>query len=66
MGLFLDLLFGSIGTGYLIYAKKNFSAAFLVCGFVLVIYPYFVSNAIVCALIGALFVATPFVTQKLV
>ena len=65
MGFFLDLLFGSIGTGYLIYGKKNFNTAFLVCGFVLVIYPYFVSNAIVCCLIGVVFVATPFVVQKL-
>jgi hypothetical protein len=65
VGFFLDLLFGSIGTGYLIYGKKNFHTAFLVCGFVLVIYPYFVSNAIVCALIGVVFVATPFVLQKM-
>lgn len=66
MGFFLDLLFGSIGTGYLIYGKKNFNTAFLVCGFVLVIYPYFVSNAIVCGLIGLVFVAAPFVAAKLV
>ena len=65
MGLFLDLLFGSIGTGYLIYGKKNFNTAYLVSGFVLVIYPYFVSSAIVCALIGLLFVAAPFVAAKL-
>lgn len=63
MGLFLDLFFGAIGSGYLIYGKKNFSTSFLVCGFVLVIYPYFVSNAIVCALVGVVFVAAPFVAR---
>ncbi|HEY8713642.1 MAG TPA: hypothetical protein VIM68_12280 [Thermoanaerobaculia bacterium] len=63
MSLFLDLLFGSIGSGYLIYGKKNFNTAFLVCGFVLVIYPYFVSNVIGCALVGVVFVAAPFVAR---
>ncbi len=65
MGLFLDLLFGAIGSGYLIYGKKNFNTAFLVCGFVLMIYPYFVSNVIVCSLVGVVFVATPFVLGRL-
>ena len=49
----------------MIYGKKNFHTAFLICGFVLMIYPYFVSNPIICALIGVVFVATPFVLQKM-
>ncbi len=65
MGLFLDILFGAVGSAYLIYAKRQYSAIFLIAGFVLIIYPYFVSNVIVCTLIGIVFAAIPFVVQKL-
>ena len=65
MSLFLDLLFGSIGGAYLIYGKRQHSTAFLVAGFVLVIYPYFVSNVILCGLIGVVMIAIPFVVRAL-
>ncbi len=64
MGLVLDILFGAIGGAYLVYAKRQYSVAFLVAGFVLIVYPYFVSNAIVCALIGIVCAAAPFIAQK--
>ncbi len=65
MGLFLDLFFGSIGTGYLIYGKRQYSAAFLIAGFILVIYPYFISNMGLCAAVGVVVSAAPFVAQRL-
>ena len=65
MTLFLDIVFGAVGSAYLIYGKRQYSAAFLVAGFILVIYPYFVSNAAVCAAIGLLVSAAPFVAQRL-
>lgn len=65
MALLLDLLFGAVGSGYLIYGKKQYSAAFLVAGFVLVIYPYFISNLALCAFVGIVVSAAPFVIQKL-
>jgi hypothetical protein len=65
MSLFLDLLFGSIGGAYLIYGKRQYSTPFLVAGFILVIYPYFVSNVVVCGLIGVVMIATPFVVRTL-
>jgi hypothetical protein len=64
MALLLDLFFGAIGSAYLIYAKRQFSALFAVTGFLLVIFPYFVSNAIVTFLLGAIFCAAPFVIQR--
>lgn len=64
MGLLLDLFFSSIGGAYLIYAKRQHSAPFLTAGFVLCIYPYFVSSMLVCALLGVALVATPFVYQR--
>jgi hypothetical protein len=65
MGLFLDLFFGAVGSGYLIYGKKQYSAAFLVAGFILVIYPYFVSNMAVCFAIGVVVSAAPFFARHL-
>ncbi|HEV8657078.1 MAG TPA: hypothetical protein VGS96_00490 [Thermoanaerobaculia bacterium] len=65
MSLFLDLLFGSIGGAYLIYGKRQHSTPFLVAGFILVIYPYFVSSLILCGLIGVVMIATPFVVRTL-
>ena len=64
MGLVLDLFFGAIGGAYLIYAKRQYSAAFLIAGFILIIYPYFVSNVYACTLIGSVVIAAPFLIRK--
>ncbi|MGZ5476025.1 MAG: hypothetical protein ACXW3E_00245 [Thermoanaerobaculia bacterium] len=64
MGLLLDLFFSSIGGAYLIYGKRQHSVPFLIPGFVLCIYPYFVSNMLVCALLGVALIATPFVYER--
>lgn len=65
MALLLDLVFGAIGSAYLIYAKRQFSALFAITGFLLVIFPYFVSNGILTLLLGAVFCAAPFVILRL-
>ncbi|HSP32744.1 MAG TPA: hypothetical protein VLU46_00335 [Thermoanaerobaculia bacterium] len=64
MSLALDILFGAIGGGYLIYGKRQYDVPFLVSGFILCIYPYFVSNAWMCALIGVVVTASPFVLAR--
>ena len=64
MGFLLDLFFSAIGGAYLIYAKRQHSVAFLIPGFALCIYPYFVSNMLACALLGVTLIATPFVYQR--
>jgi hypothetical protein len=64
MGFVVDLLFSAIGGAYLIYAKRQHSAVFLIPGFALCIYPYFISNIFVCALLGVALIATPFVYQR--
>jgi hypothetical protein len=54
------LLFGSIGLGFFIYGKKQRAVVPLVCGIVLILFPYFVSNAILLVGIGVLLVAIPY------
>ncbi|MGI0117411.1 hypothetical protein [Zooshikella sp. RANM57] len=46
------LLFGSIGLGYFIYGKKQSNIVIRLTGIALMVYPYFVDNAIALILIG--------------
>ncbi len=45
-GLLASLLIGSIGTGLFLYGKKAVRIPQLVCGLVLMIFPFFVSGAL--------------------
>jgi hypothetical protein len=58
--LLWGLLFGSIGLGYFIYGTRQRAAVPLVCGVALMIFPYFVSNQALLAVIGALIIAIPY------
>lgn len=62
--LLWGLLFSSIGVGYFIYGRKQGRPLPLLCGVVLMIYPYFMPNAIVLVLIGAIFVAVPYFIRR--
>ena len=64
MTLFLGLLFGSIGTVYLIYGKRQSSVIHIVVGAVLLVYPYLFSNAILIFITGAILTAIPFARQR--
>ena len=64
MTLLFGVLFGAIGSGYLLYAKKQYDGLFAIIGFVLVIFPYFVSSAIATLVIGAVLCAAPFAIRQ--
>lgn len=64
MTLFLGLLFGSIGGVYLFLARREHSIEYLICGFVLVIYPYFLSNPLLIILVGVVIAAVPIARAK--
>lgn len=60
--LLLGVLFSAIGLGYFIYGKKQQQIVPLVCGIVLIIYPYFIANAVLLTIIGlALCIAPKFI-----
>lgn len=60
-GLLLwGLLFSSIGLGFFLYGRKQRSAVPLVCGLVLMIYPYFIPNVIALVAIGVVLTAVPY------
>ena len=64
MELFLGLLFSSIGTGYLIYGRKQHHALFAITGIVLIVYPYLLSNALAIFILGVVITAAPFLLQR--
>jgi len=58
--LLLGLLFSMIGIGFFMYGKRQKALVPLACGLVLMIYPYFVSNAIVMIIVGIVLMAIPY------
>jgi predicted membrane protein len=58
--LLWGLLFSSIGLGFFLYGKKQRAVVPLVCGLVLMIYPYFIPNLIALVAIGVVLTAVPY------
>jgi hypothetical protein len=58
--LLWGLLFGSIGLGLFIYGKRQKAVVPLLCGLVLMVFPYFISNTILLIAIGVGLVALPY------
>jgi hypothetical protein len=62
--LILSFLFGGIGTVYLAIARRQHEPSYLVCGFILMIYPWFISNAFIVIVLGAIVTAYPIAKAK--
>ena len=55
-----SLIFGSIGVGFFLYGRKQKAVVPLICGLVLIAFPYFVSNTVLLVVIGLLLIAIPY------
>jgi hypothetical protein len=53
------VVFSSIGMGFLVYGKRQAAPVPLVCGVLLMVFPYFVSSAWATVLIGVVLTAIP-------
>lgn len=53
------MVLGSFGLGYFIYGKKQKMIMALICGMALMVYPYFISNAIALVCIGIALLVFP-------
>ena len=62
--LLWGVLFSSIGIGYFIYGRRQGKTIPLLCGVVLLVYPYFMPNTTVLIIIGAIFVAVPYFVRR--
>lgn len=58
--LFWGLLFGSIGSGFLVYGKQQKAVIPLICGLALIVVPYFISNVWLLVAAGVALVAVPY------
>ena len=58
--LFAGVIFGSIGTGYFIYGKKQENWIAFVCGIILCVIPYFIANAYLLIVVGIVLAVLPF------
>ncbi len=58
--LLWGLLWSSIGLGYFIYGKKQRAVVPLVCGLVLMIFPYFIANVALLVAVGVVVTAIPY------
>jgi hypothetical protein len=58
--LLLSLLISSLGTGYLVYGKRNAHPIATLCGVLLLAVPLLVSGPMPLGLIAAVLVAVPF------
>jgi hypothetical protein len=54
------MLFGAVGFGFFIYGKKQQAIVPLICGLLLMVYPYFVSNTLLLVVIGVALMAIPY------
>ncbi len=59
-----DVLFGIVGSGYFIYGKRQQAIPPLLCGFGLMIFPYFVSSTVLLVIVGAMLMAVPFIFRE--
>jgi hypothetical protein len=62
--LLWGVLFSSIGLGYFIYGRRQGRTIPLICGVVLIAYPYFMPNTTVLVIIGAIFAAVPYFLRR--
>ncbi len=58
--LLWGVLFSSIGFGFFVYGKKQSKLVPLVSGLALMVYPYFMPDAVVLVLLGLVLVAVPY------
>ncbi len=61
--LLWGVVFGAIGLGYFLYARKQRAPVPLVCGVALMVIPYLISNNWVLVLVGVVLIAAPYLVR---
>jgi len=58
------VIFGAIGVGFFVYGKKQKAIIPFLSGIGLMLFPYFISNAVILVIAGIILVAVPFVIKR--
>lgn len=61
--LLWGFLFGTLGLSFFVYGKKQKTIVPFVCGLLLMVFPYFVTNTILLVTMGGVLVVIPFVVK---
>ncbi len=64
MTLFLGLLFGAVGSVYLVIARKEHDPLYLIVGFALIFYPYIFESAAAILIIGIALSLIPYLHSR--
>ncbi|MFA6548916.1 MAG: amino acid transport protein [Candidatus Margulisiibacteriota bacterium] len=64
-GILASLLFSIVGIFYFKRGKSENDVPMLICGVLLLVFPYFVSNAFAIVLIGAALTAVPYFIKRM-
>ncbi|WP_410210781.1 amino acid transport protein [Aquirhabdus sp.] len=62
--LLWGVLFGAIGLGFFVYGRKQSAVIPLICGILLMVFPYFVSNSYLIVGIGTVLMAIPYFIRR--
>lgn len=60
--LYLGMFFGCLGMGYCVYGRRQRALIPFLCGLLLIVVPYFISNSFVLVAAGVALAALPFFT----
>ncbi len=63
-GLLASLLFSGIGYFYFKRGRDQSDVVKIGCGVALMVYPYFVTNALYITLLGALLMSVPYIAER--
>ena len=58
--LLWGVVFGAVGLAYFVYGKKQQRFVPLLCGIVLMAFPYFISNAVLLVILGLALSVIPY------
>lgn len=58
--LIWNVFFSVVGAGYFVYGKRQQETAPLICGLVLMVFPYFITNPWALFIIGTILMGLPF------
>jgi len=58
------VIFGAIGLGFFVYGKKQKAIIPFLSGTGLMVFPYFISNAVILVIAGIILTALPFVIKR--
>jgi len=62
--LMWGVIFGAIGLGFFVYGKKQKAIIPFLSGIGLMVFPYFISNAVILVIAGIILAVLPFVIKR--